>query len=834
MTKRSAPDGATTTYRYDPVGNVVELQDPTGSVTAWRYDAMNRVTRIVRPGGMNSEYTYDSAGRLIAERDALGHAKNYFYFPAGDLAKVGLPNGEQTSYQFDPEGFGMLVSAQTSDRRTYRYAYDRAGRLIREKTPWGEVIEYSYDKGDRLVKKTSSSGNTIEYSYDAADRLISVKASDGLLETFQYDPQGNLIEIRGKDFAKKLSYNRFGELIAEEYPLLSKTVKYTYDSRGNRLSVEVPTDVKINYTYDRGDRLTGVTYDGGKKISIAYDALGRKSEMAYPNGVKIQYSYNKLNLLEGIIYFGRSGKVIQKYGYAHDKTGRVKRITDLKGNVREFAYDANGQLIEAGSQKEKMTFTYAESLKRVFQGKGSKATEFAYNQAGQLVKAGKTNVTYDDSGNLSRKHGPGMDQRFRFNAVGRLTQVETPSHTVAYGYSPECQRVAKQIGKTKTYYVYDGFNLLMVLDHEKKPKKTFIHAQEVDSPLVMVEGNKSFFYLRDHQGTTIALVDQNGEIAVEYEYDPFGKLTVKGRTDHTLTFTGRFYDEETGVYYFRARYYDPELGIFMSPDPLQKTLAQPQDFNEYAYVQNDPVNYKDPFGLTSEYGGSERFWRRINSDLKFIEDIYKEWRKSPAEIAQVKENYMQKIRQYYPEAFDDPPRPSPPPRPSGPAPGPTRAGRAPVGGGTAGVTRAQGAPAPGPTVANRPPAGGGTAGVTRVQGAPVPTGSAGPPRGLGPLTEGKSSFAPQGPSLLGKVGYGALAAAGGFLQGYNTGSEYVERARREGRNPTGKDFAKAAGEATARAGVAVATFGASEGVITIASKAQDRSAFEEAMEREVQ
>jgi RHS repeat-associated protein len=36
----------------------------------------------------------------------------------------------------------------------------------------------------------------------------------------------------------------------------------------------------------------------------------------------------------------------------------------------------------------------------------------------------------------------------------------------------------------------------------------------------------------------------------------------------SYTFTGREFDGETNLYYYRARYYDPQDGRFISKDPI--------------------------------------------------------------------------------------------------------------------------------------------------------------------------------------------------------------------------------------------------------------------------
>jgi RHS repeat-associated protein len=50
-----------------------------------------------------------------------------------------------------------------------------------------------------------------------------------------------------------------------------------------------------------------------------------------------------------------------------------------------------------------------------------------------------------------------------------------------------------------------------------------------------------------------------------------------------------------GFYYMRARYYDPSVGRFISEDPIGFDGG---DVNLMAYVQNNPVSFADPSGLS--------------------------------------------------------------------------------------------------------------------------------------------------------------------------------------------------------------------------------------------
>jgi RHS repeat-associated protein len=60
------------------------------------------------------------------------------------------------------------------------------------------------------------------------------------------------------------------------------------------------------------------------------------------------------------------------------------------------------------------------------------------------------------------------------------------------------------------------------------------------------------------------------------------------------TYTGRRFDEETGLYYYRYRYYDSQLGRFISRDPI---VYQGSKWNLYEYVKSNSVGYIDPLGM---------------------------------------------------------------------------------------------------------------------------------------------------------------------------------------------------------------------------------------------
>ena len=88
-------------------------------------------------------------------------------------------------------------------------------------------------------------------------------------------------------------------------------------------------------------------------------------------------------------------------------------------------------------------------------------------------------------------------------------------------------------------------------------------------------------------------------------YESFGNLTFSEGTptdSNSFRYTGREFDSETGLYYYRARYYDPEVGRFMNEDPIGFSGG----INFYSYVGNDPVNFNDPLGLCENRPAEEQ------------------------------------------------------------------------------------------------------------------------------------------------------------------------------------------------------------------------------------
>lgn len=132
----------------------------------------------------------------------------------------------------------------------------------------------------------------------------------------------------------------------------------------------------------------------------------------------------------------------------------------------------------------------------------------------------------------------------------------------------------------------------------------------IDEPIMMIDvadNNKIYYYHYDGLGSVVALSDSSANIVEKYEYDVFGAATIRDASNeqrdtsdvnNPYMFTGRRYDDETGLYYYRFRYYNPEIGRFLQTDPIGYAAG----LNLYTYVRNNPIVLTNPEGLAPWYG----------------------------------------------------------------------------------------------------------------------------------------------------------------------------------------------------------------------------------------
>jgi RHS repeat-associated protein len=223
-------------------------------------------------------------------------------------------------------------------------------------------------------------------------------------------------------------------------------------------------------------------------------------------------------------------------------------------------------------------------------------TSYNYNASNELTSSSAATYTYDNNGNTLTKTDSTGTTDYTWDFENRLASVTLPGTggTVNFRYDPFGRRIEKVSPTVTTVYAYDGDNVVAELDGGGNLLAHYTQGAGIDEPLAMYQGLTTSYFHADGLGSITSLTDSTGNVAVSYVYDSFGNLTAStGKITNPFQYTGREFDSETGLYYYRARYYDPTSGRFTSEDPSGPT----QGPNLYSYVYNSPIGSVDPSGL---------------------------------------------------------------------------------------------------------------------------------------------------------------------------------------------------------------------------------------------
>jgi RHS repeat-associated protein len=628
--KKTDSSRTATVYTYDSLYRLISVVGPNGERTEWSYEPVWQNVSEVRwldgSGKWQKQtFAYDTAGRVQSTTNALGETAVTTYDKLNRPVQV--VDAERV-LEFDYTGLD-LTAVTVPGGNKYSYRYNALGWLESETFPDGKSRSVTYNIDGLVTGQTDRRGRTVALQYDPAHRVTSALAdgqtTNNASITIAYPPAytaGAKIVLQNGEVQESFAFGNDGSIASTTYAMGSRS--YVIDRILDAYNGWEQTGIDIHGYYGTAHQHTDFVryeternpadpallsafhiddYDPStytmKRTSLAFDTSGRHIKTTFANSVVQQNTYNNLGLRTFTTFTPASSL---SASYEYDALGRLKSRGATGQSTKVYHYDryARLQYFQRSNWHPTAGWVAAYDEHWSYDLAGNR-----YNKGGTIEPNSNRYLTYDGysleydpEGNLTRRYKAGYEQRLEWNALGQLSSVTTNGTTVTYGYTPSGLRFRRTAGGTSRYYVYFDGDLLLELGNDGLPVRRYVHLPGTDKPLSVIETvagvERTYYFALDHPGHVLALMNSSGAVTATYDYLPFGAETTAASDGQPLRFMARELDFSTGLYYVRNRWYDPALARFVSEDPIGLAGG----LNTYAYVDNDPVNRRDPSGLS--------------------------------------------------------------------------------------------------------------------------------------------------------------------------------------------------------------------------------------------
>ena len=614
-------------YAYDEKGNkthetIFSSSGETTKIT--EFNGQSQPVKILHPNGetthLNHNYNYfNEWGQAVACVESVDPKGNYIknvYSTNGKLAaeEYYSPGGilvKKLSYRYDLAGNlvrrieDVIVENQVQDTILTTLEYDARNREVAIIKAYGrpeqKIFRKELNRFDKISRQIKPDGVVIDYAYDLLGRLVEVVDSANTVHyVYTYDLNDNVLSVTDK-ITQTSTYREFdnNDLLVRECLDNGLEVKYKHDLIGRIENLTLPDRTNILYEYDARNL---------KSISRAnytqtyeYDLSGKPSKIDLPNdNGSIIYQYDKaLRLIR--VESQHFSQTIPQNGYDGNNNILSINQTDPQGSVSSnYDYDSLNQLIS-----ENGIVNHAYSYDSRHNRTQKDETLYENDVLSQLLRQGNTAYGYDPNGNRNASN----DYTYEYDSLDRLISVTKGSSQVRYKYDAFNRRMSKtgysfvsnQWQKvTDERYLYSTDTEIGSVAPNGKIRELMITAGT--SPAMLEVDQEVYLPIHDHRGNVVTLIHADTRNVIEtYRYSSFGEEEIFDCNGENKTlalspwrFSGKRVDPETGWVFFGRRFYDPEVGRWTTPDPLWFEDGP----NLYAYVQNNPMIFIDPNGLS--------------------------------------------------------------------------------------------------------------------------------------------------------------------------------------------------------------------------------------------
>ena len=549
-----AGTGFLTTYQYDALDNLLQVNQSGIAPRTFTYDSLSRLLSASNPESGTVSYTYDADGNVHTKTDARNIATTYTYDASNRLTGKTYSDGTPSAtFNYDQASALGVTLTNTIGRKSSEstggslptgsvFSYDPMERVANNSqcTPQNcgtgvFAIQYTqYDLLGNLISGTNATGVTFTYTYNGAARLTAISSNfvdashpGTLLSQATYNAPGLLKTVLlGNGLTETRNYNSRLWLTSLSAGTVYSFNMTSYAPNGDVLAANDSVNGNWTYSYDPFNRVVGSNQNSGHAVySYVYDRFGNRWQQNGPYSLQLTF------------------------------TGNNPPNPQNNNRMDGYTYDAAGNLLNDGSH------------------------QYFYDAENRLIQVDGT------LGNCSA-----ATACYVYDAQGRRVRKTTASGTLDLLYDAEGHKVA-EVDPTGTFLRGELF----------AAGRHFAVFAPDPGPT-----GATFFIHADWLGTERARTNMSGTACETITSLPFGDgQTISDSCGDSagdvspLHFTGKERDSESGLDNLGARYMGSSLGRFTTPDPLLSSghLGNPQTWNRYAYGLNNPLRIVDPTGL---------------------------------------------------------------------------------------------------------------------------------------------------------------------------------------------------------------------------------------------
>jgi RHS repeat-associated protein len=583
-------------------GTCQQVSSATGYWTKYAYDALDNlqsVSQNVQGSPVQSRgYSYDGLSRMTSESNPESGTTTYFWDTgpdcsgwgsAGNLAEKKDQAGIVSCYAFDALDRIQAVAADHS-KPVYNcknFVYDTTSAFNSLTPPAGSTFANIAGRMSEAYVNQCNGANNISsdewFSYsprgENTDVYESTPHSGGFYHTtVSFWPNGALESLGGVGQQSAYTYALDGE--GRPYSVTQGSTNYvsstTYNAASQPLIVSLYNNDGDNdaYQYDTIGRLTNYTFTVGSTPKSMGGVLTWNTNS----------SLSKLAITDG---FNSGGTQTCKYGdpgatppvAGYDDLGRLISVSCNSSPAwsQAFSFDPFGNITKTGTS----------------------AWTPGYNQATNRYALGGT--SYDTNGNLLND----SFHSYLWDANNHPTTVTSPNGTTTCNssgvtcltYDAFGRMVEKNASGTYSEIEYSPVGKVAVMSGSTQLQAYVpLPGGEMLSP-----GPDTFWHTDWLASVRLASSANNRTITFDHAFAPYGEMynNVIGGTGQN-NFTGLTRDTISDEYDTIARELHPGQSRWISPDPAGVSAvnpADPQTWNRYAYVRNNPLAAIDPTGM---------------------------------------------------------------------------------------------------------------------------------------------------------------------------------------------------------------------------------------------